>query len=46
MATTVQISNPPMLSGDIKYDEGGNPFVRDSSGAWIPHPDFSKVCPL
>ncbi|KAI6009628.1 hypothetical protein F5J12DRAFT_782128 [Pisolithus orientalis] len=37
MAATGQISNPPMPSGDIKYDDGGNPFVHDSSGAWIPH---------
>jgi len=42
MAATGQtLSNPPMLSGDIKYDEGGNRFVLDSSGAWIPHPDSS-----
>ncbi|KAI6140271.1 hypothetical protein BKA82DRAFT_10135 [Pisolithus tinctorius] len=31
MAATGQISNPPMPSGDIKYDDGGNSFVHDSS---------------
>ena len=43
MAATGQISNLPMLSSNIMYDEGDNLLVHDLSGAWIPCSDFPKT---
>jgi len=45
MAAAGENYNPPVLSdgNHLRYDDCGNPLVRNSNGTWILHPGLANV---